>query len=557
MYRKHFGLAELPFSIAPDPRYLYMSKHHREALAHLIYGVSHDGGFVLLSGEVGTGKTTVCRCFLEQIPENCDVAFLFNPKLSAEELLAAICDELRIAVPGGAASIKSLVDRLNAHLLDAHARGRRTVLIIDEAQNLDDDVLEQIRLLTNLETNQRKLLQIILLGQPQLRERLARPELRQLSQRIVARYHLDRLSRQDVGAYVAHRLAIARASPDLFPPSLAADLDRLSGGIPRLINVICDRALLGACVQGKHRVDRDTLNRAAREVFGRGKSRLPGPAFGAFAAAGLAAAAGIAYYSYYSGSSELAPVQPVMATQRPTPQVAVAPAAPERPPAASPQAPAQRAVDPPAQALRWPADRPRSRSESLALQSLFRQWGQAVEPLNAADACRRAEASGLRCLAGRSGLEELRRLNRPAVLQLHDEEGEIFHGTLTALHAGWATVVVGGEPQVVAIGALARQWEGNYRLFWQAPPRYREAIRPGTRGPMVEWLSQQVATAQGRSPAAANAVSFDDALLREVKELQLASGLVPDGIVGPHTLIHLETAAGGGSPRLTGGSKDD
>src|SRR3954464_173188 len=218
MYHSYFGLGEAPFSLAPDPRYLYMSERHQEALAHLLYGVSGDGGFVLLTGEVGAGKTTICRCLLEQIPQACDIAYLFNPKLTVEELLSSICSELRIDSPPNGASIKTFVDCINAHLLASHAKGRHTVLIIDEAQNLSADVLEQMRLLTNLETNQRKLLQIILIGQPELAAMLERPELRQLSQRIVARYRLGPLSKTEVAAYVAHRLEIAGGTRTLFSP---------------------------------------------------------------------------------------------------------------------------------------------------------------------------------------------------------------------------------------------------------------------------------------------------------------------------------------------------
>src|SRR4030067_2403998 len=202
MYNDYFGLKETPFSIAPDPRYLYMSEQHREAMAHLIYGFNSDGGFVLLTGEIGTGKTTICRCLLEQMHKNSSIAFIINPKLTVEELLATICDEFGIKYPEGNTSIKVFVDLINAFLLDANAKGYKCLLIIDEAQNLNADVLEQLRLLTNLETNQHKLLQIILLGQPELRDKLSQPELQQLGQRVIATPHLGPLSKKDDTAYV-------------------------------------------------------------------------------------------------------------------------------------------------------------------------------------------------------------------------------------------------------------------------------------------------------------------------------------------------------------------
>lgn len=268
MYKKYFGIRKAPFSIAPDPRYLFMSEQHREALAHLLYGVKNNGGFVLLTGEVGTGKTTICRCLLEQLPKNCDIAYVIHPKISAIELLATICDEFRISYPKRATT-KIFLDRINAYLLEAHANRRKALLIIDEAQNLSDEVLEQVRLLTNLETNERKLLQIILIGQPELRDKLARPEMRQLSQRIVARCHLGPLSKAEVAPYVNHRLAVAGIRTELFSPKSLSILFKLSGGIPRIINAICDRALLGAFVQEKKRIEKSTLVKAAVEVLGK------------------------------------------------------------------------------------------------------------------------------------------------------------------------------------------------------------------------------------------------------------------------------------------------
>ncbi|MTV38168.1 ExeA family protein, partial [Duganella radicis] len=268
MYTQFFNLKQSPFSIAPDPRYLFMSERHREALAHLLYGIGSGGGFVLLTGEIGAGKTTVCRCFMEQIPENCKLGYIFNPKLSVEELLLSICDEFGITLPPGAVSVKGYVDAINAYLLASHAQARNNVLIIDEAQNLSAEVLEQLRLLTNLETSERKLLQIILIGQPELRDMLARPELEQLAQRVIARYHLGSLSEPETGTYIEHRLAVAGATAIApFPRPMMGLVHKLTKGVPRRINLLCDRALLGAYVENQPQVSRKILQRAAAEVF--------------------------------------------------------------------------------------------------------------------------------------------------------------------------------------------------------------------------------------------------------------------------------------------------
>ena len=273
MYAAYFGLTERPFSLAPDPRYLYLSDAHREALAHLLYGIGEGGSFVQLTGEVGTGKTTVCRALLEQLPADVDVAMIFNPRLTSVELLAAVCDELRVPYPAGTTSLKVLVDALSQALLDAHARRRRTVLIIDEAQNLSARVLEEVRLLTNLETTTQKLLQVVLIGQPELADLLSRRNLRQLSQRVTARYHLRPFSEAESHRYVQHRMEVAGQKQPIFTRQAMHAAHRLSRGIPRLLNTICDRALLGAYATGQTRVKESIVRRAAREVLGPRRSR--------------------------------------------------------------------------------------------------------------------------------------------------------------------------------------------------------------------------------------------------------------------------------------------
>lgn len=267
MYTNYFGLKEKPFSIAPDPRYLYMSERHREALAHLLYGVSSDGCFILLTGDVGTGKTTVGRCFLAQLPENTDVAFIVNPRLTVLELLETICEEFEVPLDNREQSVKSYIDRLNIYLLKAHADGRNSALLIDEAQGLSLALLEQLRLLTNLETNQKKLLKIMLLGQSELRDKLKQEEAAQINQRVTSRYHLLPLDHKNCCSYILHRLAVAGERQQVFSKKALRQIFFFSGGIPRIINVLCDRSLLGAYVEGEYLVSAKIVDQAAREVL--------------------------------------------------------------------------------------------------------------------------------------------------------------------------------------------------------------------------------------------------------------------------------------------------
>jgi len=539
MYLSYFGFAEAPFSIAPDPRYLYMTRGHQEALAHLRYGVNGDGGFVLLTGEVGAGKTTVCRCLLEQISDSCDLAYIVNPKLTVEELLSTICVELGIACPPGNTSIKVFVDCINAYLLEAHAKGRHTVLIIDEAQNLSAEVLEQMRLLTNLETEQRKLLQIILLGQPELAEMLERPALRQLAQRIVARYHLGSLSKPEVAAYVRHRLEVSGAQRQLFPEALMGRLYRLSKGVPRIINVLCDRALLGAYTQGKERVDRATLAQAAREVFGQRTARRRSVLHAVAAALILVAGGALALGAYQWAQRDMATsMVPPAARQSPVPVATTTAPDPTRD-----SRPAEQLSD----TLALPADVPHARSGAMAYAALFRAWGA-----DFADgaACRQAERAGLQCRTARGGLDELREINRPAVVRMRDEKGKEFYAALTRLDAKTATFSVGGETRSVALATLAAQWSGHYTVLWRMPSPAHENIQFGERGAAVAWLSKQLPQGQGSEVQTTGDPVFDDALVRRVRQFQLARGLIPDGVVGQQTLMRLSAIADQSAPKL-------
>ena len=327
MYTSFFGLGEKPFAITPDPRYLFMSERHAEALAHLLYGITEAGGFIQLTGEVGTGKTTIVRSLLERMPGHADVAVILNPQLTPVEFVLTICEELGIFMRDeDAGSIKDLVDLLNRRLLEAHAKGRRIVVIVDEAQNLTPATLEQVRLLTNLETGSQKLLQIILIGQPELREVLDRVELRQLAQRITGRYHLAPLSRTETAAYVNHRLKVAGATVEIFTGAALREVHRLSGGVPRIINVICDRALLGAFTQEQHHIGAGMIREAASEVYGRSFNPP-------WMKALVGSAGGVAAFGLGLGMWQLVPSQPAGSE----PLVAATPPAIEAPAPASAQ----------------------------------------------------------------------------------------------------------------------------------------------------------------------------------------------------------------------------
>lgn len=545
MYTSYFGLNEIPFSIAPDPLYLYMSEQHREALAHLQYGIKRDGGFVLLTGEVGAGKTTLCRSLLEQLPEGVDVAFVFNPKVSAIELLETICDELGIGREEQS-SIKKLVDRLNTYLLAANARGRKTVLFIDEAQNLSTDVLEQLRLLTNLETNRYKLLQIVLLGQPELLSILNRQEMRQFSQRITARYHLGPIDAREMDSYLRHRLEIAGCNRLLFPETLSKTLWHLSGGIPRLINIICDRALLGAYTLNRPQVNRGILRQAAREVLGRqqrGKVKKAAPAIALAASIILLC---IAMFWYWKeGSGSIAIRLPFGAGNSASAQTQ-SPVLEEKSPGVT--IPSRSGL---AEALprRWPEDFAASRSMEGAFVDLAGLWGLSYNP-DRPDYCSYASEHGLDCLVRQGSLETLRKMNRPAILTLYGDKGAPFHVVMSRLDGNRAIFIVEGKKFELAFSAVASHWVGEYLLLWQRSPLQRDILQPGETGATVAWLAKTLQDL-GFYEATGQEVRLEGPLLVAFKSFQVSNGLTPDGVLGPMTLAHLNTARNLAGPHLS------
>ena len=585
MYEKFFGLSRDPFSIAPDPRYLFMSERHREALAHLLYGMDAGGGFVLLSGDIGAGKTTVCRCFLEQIPDNCNVGYIFNPKLTVEELLTSICDEFHVSLPPAAATpstAKSLIGPLNTFLLNAHAAGQNNVLIIDEAQNLSSDVLEQLRLLTNLETNERKLLQIILIGQPELRGMLARPELEQLAQRVIARFHLEALSPTETTDYVAHRLAIAGLTGPLpFDKKAMARVYALSRGVPRRINLLCGRALLGAYAGGKTQVDRATLDKAAHEVFGadapapgarqqRASADPPSPprtwapvllasTVGVLVGAALVGAVSLSAFNVgrapvaagKAAAERLPVVRPQLVAS--APPTAASTASAPAPAASGTQAPSTIAVTSRADFLA--AVSASTATQNQAWRALGPLWGVT---LDSSDACSAAQNQGVFCYVKQpASLLLIRQLDRPGFLTLTGRNGQPVYALLTALTADTATLTLDKTSLVVPLAVLAETWGGAFSTLWRRPPGMDGSPNAQIAEASTRWLAAQLNTvAQKNRTTDASPIGSDPQLLREptarerVSAFQIAQGLPPDGMAGPLTMMQSNRAAEVPEPKL-------
>ena len=551
MYLEHFNLTERPFSITPDPRFLYMSARHREALAHLLYGLGDGGGFVQLTGEVGTGKTTICRCLLEQIPDNVDLALVLNPKVTAIELIATVCDELGVSYDEKDVSVKSLTDVLNRYLLDAYARGRHTVLIIDEAQNLSADVLEQVRLLTNLETSTQKLLQIILIGQPELRTLLAREDMRQLAQRVTARYHLKPISREETSAYIKHRLQICGASQPVFNKRAVDRIQHLSGGIPRLINVLCDRSMLGAYVEGKKQVDTRVVKKAAHEVLALdGEERVRRNRLPVLLAALLVLLVIGAALWYQPWQQQPLPPRAVAEDEIET----VLDSGPGK------AVDADMAVDPPAAMLpdeALPEEEAEAQAVSLgallaqadtsayraAWTELFALWSVVLPSSVEPDFCDFAKQYGLLCLAEQGNWTTLREFDRPAILTLLADTGERVPVLLQNLDDSVAELIINNELYRLAVEQVEQNWYGDFTLLLQLPPGGRLYLKVGDRDPVVSWIRDRLEMAQGVIIPADDPLNFDYALQREVLAFQRAHGLKTDGIVGKYTMIHLNTAS--------------
>jgi general secretion pathway protein A len=551
MYTGFFGLAEKPFAITPDPRYLYLSERHAEALAHLLYGINESGGFIQLTGEVGTGKTTVVRTLLSRVPHHADVAVILNPRVTPVEFLLTICEELGLGIADADRdSVKQMVDALNRRLLAAHAEGRRIIVLVDEAQNLSIDVLEQVRLLTNLETPTQKLLQIILIGQPELRELLDRTDLRQLAQRITGRYHLKPLSREETKGYVRHRLRVAGATEEIFTPGALTELHRLSLGIPRVINVACDRALLGAYTRETKKITASLVRRAAGEVYGR--RFFPtwlGWAIGSLAAVAIAGSLFLGWQFWRHQS-------PVLSASRAIKSAAATPAAALK---RAVVAPAPGAAAPAAAAAPGPKlasvnallqANEASTTDAAAFRRLLALWGTALA--DDRDPCGQAAKAGLACLDQRGSWTQVKILNRPAILTLTDDRGQRHRVVLSGLDDKTATLNLGEHNERVSIDDLSRDWFGEFTLVWKPKTSRTRLLSLGMQGDEVRWLRRSLNALGGVASDPEHADVYDQDLAIAVQNFQREHRLNVDGIAGVQTQVVLDTAlADPNSPLLS------
>jgi len=576
MYTEFYGLREKPFSLSPDPRFLFLSDSHREALAHLLYGIEQGEGFIAITGEVGTGKTTLCRTLLQRLEPGSEVAFLFNPQLSGLELLQAIDAEFGLATEGK--SRRELLDQLNRFLLTKRQEGRRVLLLIDEAQNLEREALEQVRLLSNLETDTTKLIQIILLGQPELDALLESAELRQLRQRINVRWRLGPLSSTETRDYVRHRLRVAAGGArEIFSELALREIHRSSGGIPRVINRICDRSLLAGFAADAAEIGLGTVAEVERELDGRQATpaAAPGAVLGARlrrigrgprvalgALALVAISAGVGWWKATSTAVPPklvltdAPPAPAPPPSLPAPAVAPAPvveAAPPAPPAVEEPAPVDLGS---VLAHSAPAA-----TVASSLDVLLRSWG--AEPVGAdllllPQFGEFLQNIGFAVLALEgASLELLATIDRPALLVLSAPDGAPRGLVLTGIERDHVTLEgVGPAPLRVPREALAAHWSGHALVPWKDHATLPPLLGPGATGDSVRWLQDGLATL-GLLSGPANG-EFGAPTQQAVRAFQLEEALPVDGWVGPLTLIRLYARLPGyaASPRLASAALD-
>ncbi|EMR35552.1 ExeA family protein [Vibrio harveyi] len=534
MYKDFFGFVELPFSIVPNSRYLYLSQRHKEAITHLQAGLGDGGGFAMLTGEVGTGKTTVAKAMLANLDENTKAGLILNPTFSSRDLLEAICDEFKVSYPEEA-SLKQLNQAIHDYLLRNHKMGWTTLLVIDEAQHLAADVLEQLRLLTNLETDTRKLLKVLLVGQPELQRLLQTTQLRQLAQRITGRYHLLPLDEKETADYITFRLHTAGGDKQLFDRSSTKLIAKYSHGIPRLINLICDKSLNLSYHKGNVVVDKQTVHQACEEVMQfqaeiyqqdqpvRRSFEWPtwgSAAIGVFAAVGIGWAVMQKMPSQVSTSIQSNPIQVAQATSQPV------------------------IAEMNEQLTSEQRNMLLEQTQSnLAVNELYKLWGYRASVRD--NLCLSEPQSTMRCERKMATWPLLVQQNRPVILELN-YQGQVGYVLLYAIGNDKVEVLNGSQRLRLPVSWLKPLWQGNIIELWQAP--LRETLRLDMEGPAIEVLDTLLAQAVNEQPLGTDI--FDAALKERVELFQRWQGIGVDGIAGQRTLERLQQSVQTDAPAL-------
>ena len=577
MYLDYFGLNREPFTIAPDPAFLYPSPQHRQALAHLKYGLEREGGFILLTGEVGTGKTTLTRLLLEQLAGNIRAAYVLNAKLSTLDVMASICQELGIEHQDGS-SIKALIDLINQDLLSAHSRGLKTLLVIEEAQNLDPDVLEMLRLLTNLETNTTKLLHILLVGQPELLELISRNELRQLNQRVVSRFHLSPLNHADTINYLQHRMRRAGTDINPFAPAAMRELHRLSGGVPRVLNLLAERALLGAYATGVNvgsgaNIGSSMVKTAAVEVFGDTlKNRNVNsskPWLMAFF--GLAAIVVLIVLFYRNPFIDEDRIHTDVETQTgPDPEYQVSNAQ-TQPVFATDDVPNPAFIEDPDSANRELAESdlaegelggaglkdvpgsPLSKVPLNAFEALLQLWGRLAVIPNQQELCSRALESQLHCLEEVDmEVYELEEINRPGLITFSIAADGTRILLLERIESGEYHLSSSAGSVRLSEEQFLNGWGRDFLYLWPAPTEYQSLLYTGDTNPgLVDWLQTRLGQLNADYQPVISGGLYSRYIAGHVAAFQESEGLDADAVVGPRTLLRLMDYSQS-LPRLTG-----
>ncbi|MDA7815388.1 AAA family ATPase [Porticoccaceae bacterium] len=529
IYLKHFGLVREPFSIVPDPGFLYPSNHHRQAVAHLKYGLDREGGFILLTGEVGTGKTTLTRTMLKRLPAHVRVAYVLNSKLEVSDALASICTELSIELPGNSSLsfTKLCTDALNQDLLQAHAQGKKTLIVIEEAQNLTSEVLETLRLLSNLETHTHKLLHILLVGQPELLEILAQKELRQLNQRVVSRFHLLPLDKDDLANYVNHRLHRAGAKQPIFDSACMSMLYRLTKGVPRLINLVCQHSLLAAYSTEARIITPKLIKQASVEILGEQKSSQPLVKYWPH---GLAAALLAIVVWLIAAGSGIENQEP-SAYQEPSAN---------KEPISLPTAPVPTAQTPNLNPF----------AELLGLWSVT-----GTEVYSQEDFIALAEFQGLQShQISDAEVIDLEIINRPGIVRLQTQAGYLKSYLLTRIDSSGFTVTSGSDSQLLDAQAFRDIWSRSFIYLWRPPIEVERLALGDTDAQAVSWLQSQLQQVDQSAEAIISGGRYTQAIANQVLKFQREQNITADGVVGRETLLRLNQLTRADIPLLTEGS---